>query len=390
MAKDYYEVLGVARNATADEIKKAYRKLAIKYHPDKNPGDHEAEEKFKELSQAYEVLSDTQKRGQYDQFGHDAFTRGGRGAPGGGGFHDPFDIFSQVFGSGGGSIFEELFSGGGGGRARSGPRGGADLRFDLEIDFEEAAFGTDKKIRIPRLDTCDRCHGNGCEPGSSLHTCPRCHGSGQVTSQQLFMSIRQACPSCGGRGKTPEKACAKCRGEGRVRVEKTLKIHLPPGVDTGSRLRITGEGEGGAQGGPPGDLYVVVHVRPHEIFQRDGQDIICDMPIDFPTAALGGVVEVPTITGKAQLRIPEGTQAGTILRLREKGIPSLRGGPRGDQHIRVFIEVPNKLGRQQKELLKAYAEACTGGGDLHPLMKAFVQKAKRFFRASDDRKGEGS
>lgn len=387
MAKDYYEILGVSRTASAEEMKKAYRKLAIKYHPDKNPGDKAAEESFKELSQAYEVLSDPQKRAQYDQFGHDAFTRGGRGAPGGGGggFHDPFDIFSQVFGNaGGGSIFEELFSGGGG-RGRSGPRSGADLRFDLEIEFEDAVFGTDKKIRIPRLDVCDRCHGNGCEPGSSLHACPRCHGTGQITSQQLFINIRQACPTCGGQGKSPEKPCSKCRGEGRVRIEKTLKIHIPPGVDTGSRLRITGEGEGGPQGGPPGDLYVVMHIRPHEIFQRDGQDIICEMPIDFPTATLGGVVEVPTITGKAQLRIPEGTQTGTVLRLREKGIPSLRrGGARGDQHIRVFVEVPSKLSRRQKELLKAYSEECKGGsGDLHPLMKDFVEKAKRFFRGTE-------
>lgn len=381
MAKDFYEILGVARTASAEELKKAYRKLAIKYHPDKNPDNKEAEESFKELSHAYEVLSDPQKRSQYDQFGHDAFTRnGGRGAPGGGGFHDPFDIFSQVFGSGGGGIFDELF--GGGGRGNS--RGGSDLRFDLEIDFEEAVFGTDKKIRIPRLDNCEHCQGNGCAPGSGLHRCPRCHGSGQVTSQQLFINLRQVCPSCGGHGQVPEKICAKCRGEGRVRVEKTLKIHIPPGVDTGSRLRITGEGEGGGHGGQPGDLYVVMHVRPHEVFQRDDQDLVCEMPIDFPTATLGGVVEVPTITGKAQLRIPEGTQTGTVLRLREKGIPSLRGGPRGDQHIRIFVEVPTKLSRHQRELLKAYADDCvTASGDLHPRMKAFAQKAKRFFKSSE-------
>jgi molecular chaperone DnaJ len=379
MSKDYYETLGVSKSATEAELKKAYRKLAIKYHPDKNQGDKKAEEKFKEISQAYEVLSDASKRQQYDQFGHAAFTGAGRsGAGGGGGFHDPFDIFSQVFSGGGGSIFEEIFGGGGGSRRRSGPVDGADLRYDLEIDFDDAICGADKKIRIPRMDTCKSCNGSGCADGSSRETCSRCHGSGQVAMSQGFFSVRQACPTCGGEGETIKNPCRKCNGQGRVRAEKTLKIHIPPGVDTGSRLRVAGEGEGGVRGGSPGDLYVIMHVKPHDVFQRDDLDVLCEIPIQFPTAALGGVVEVPTISGKTKMKIPAGTQNGTVLRLKGKGFPSLRGGRRGDQHIRVFIEVPKNLNKEQKELLKKYSEIQNKSS--HPIMDAFLKKAKNFIK----------
>ena len=380
MAKDYYEILGVSKTASEAELKKAYRKLAIKYHPDKNQGDKEAEEKFKELSEAYEVLSDPQKRQQYDQFGHAAFTGAGRGATGGG-FHDPFDIFSQVFsgGGGGGSIFEELFGmGGGRSRSSSGPADGADLRYDMEITFEDAVYGTDKKIRVHRMDTCKECSGTGCAKGSSKETCQHCHGQGQVAMSQGFFSVRQTCPVCRGEGQIIKNPCKKCGGQGRVQAEKNLTIHIPPGVDTGSRLRVAGEGEGGLRGGHPGDLYVIIHVRPHEVFHRDGQDVLCELPIDFPTAALGGVVKVPTVTGEAKMKIPAGTQNGTILRLKGKGIPSLRGGGRGDQHVKIFIEVPKNLNKEQKELLMKYKEIQNKSS--HPRMDAFFKKAKNFFK----------
>ena len=375
MAHDYYELLGVQRKASADEIKKAYRKLAVKYHPDKNPGDKAAEDKFKEISQAYEVLSDSNKRAQYDQFGHDAFTRAGRGGfGGGGGFHDPFDIFSQVFGNS--SIFEDLF--GGGSSRRSNVRDGADLRYDLEIAFEDAVLGAEKSIKIPKLEPCSACKGSGCEPGTNKSRCSRCGGAGQLSMTQGFFSVRQTCPSCGGTGQTIQTPCRKCNGEGRVRAEKTLQLRIPPGVDTGSRLRLAGEGEAGSNGGRTGDLYIVIHVQQHEIFQRDEDDIICEVPIDFPTAAMGGVIDVPTVTGNTKLKIPEGTQNGTVLRIKGKGMPSLRGGLRGDQHVKIFVEVPKNLTRQQKTLLQQYGESMESLKN-HPLMDAFVSRAKRFF-----------
>ncbi len=390
--REYYEILGVAKGASQEEIKKAYRKLAIKYHPDKNPGDKSAEEKFKELSQAYEVLSDPQKRAQYDQFGHDAFTRAGRGGGGGGRyggfeFHDPFDIFREVFGNGGGgtgSIFEELFSGGRARHSSNGATDGSDLRFDLSIDFEESVFGTEKKIRIPRMESCPDCNGSGCAKGSGMKTCPSCGGRGQTSISQGFFSLRQTCGVCGGSGQIVEKSCPTCSGRGLVRKEKTLKIHIPPGVDTGSRLRIAGEGEGGLRGGSAGDLYVIIHVHPHEIFKRDGQDIICELPIDFSTAALGGVVEVPTVTGKTKLRIPDGTQNGSVLRLKAKGMPSLKGGQRGDQYVKIFIEVPTRLNSRQKELLRQFADASKDAGS-HPMIDSFIEKAKKFFSFGESR-----
>ena len=381
MAQDYYDILGVAKNATEQELKKAYRKLAIKYHPDKNPGDEEAENKFKELSEAYEVLSDKQKRAKYDQFGHDAFTRsGGASASGGfGGFHDPFDIFSQVFGGGGGgSFFDDLFGGGGNRRSASSAVDGDDLRYDLEIDFEDAVFGTDQKIKIHRNETCSSCKGSGAEAGTSRTQCTRCHGSGYVSMTQGFFSVRQPCPTCGGSGQEIKNPCKKCRGEGLVRAEKTLQIHIPPGVDNGSRLRVSGEGGGGIRGGRAGDLYVFLHIRAHEVFKREGNDVICEVPIDIATAALGGVVEVPTVSGAAKLKINEGTQNGTILRLKGKGIPSLRGGGRGDQHVKITVEVPRNLNKTQKKLLEEFA-AETDRVDNQPMMASFLEKAKKFF-----------
>lgn len=378
MARDYYEILGVSKDASQDEIKKAYRKLAVKYHPDKNPDDKEAEEKFKELSQAYEALSDPEKRQRYDRFGPDAFSGAGARS-GAGGFHDPFDIFSQVFNGGGGSIFEELFgSGGHSSKRHNGPVEGSDLRYDLEINFEDAVYGLKKEINIPRMETCATCKGHGTAPGSKKERCKHCGGAGQVSMSQGFFQVRQPCPVCKGEGSIISNPCKSCSGTGRVRNTKKLKISIPPGVDTGSRLRVSNEGEGGVRGGNPGDLYVFIHVKPHEIFKREGSDIICRLPIDFPTAALGGEVEVPTVTGKTKIKIPAGSQNGKILRMKGKGMPSLRGSGRGDQLVSLVIEVPERLSKEQKELLKKYKEISTKSN--YPRIEAFFNKAKSFFK----------
>jgi len=384
--EDYYKLLGVSKTATDAEIKKAYRKMAIKYHPDKNQGDKTAEDKFKEISQAYEVLSDKNKRSQYDQFGHEAFTSGGRSTHGfgGGGFHDPRDVFSQFFGGGGGgggdggSFFEDLFGGGGGSqRSASSAVDGADLRYDMEIDFEDAVYGADKKITIPRMTSCDKCKSTGCEPGSGKKTCTRCGGAGQVALSQGIFSIRQTCPTCQGAGEIVEKPCKKCRGAGRVRTEKKLQIHIPPGVDTGSRLRVSNEGESGLRGGRTGDLYVFIHVRKHNVFHREGNDIICEMPISYSTAVLGGVVEVPTISGKAKMKIPAGTQSATILRLKGKGVPALRGGARGSMHVKIFVEIPSHMSKDQKSSLEKFDESLDDSKN-NPLKTEFERKAKPF------------
>ena len=379
MGKDYYKILGVSKSATQDEIKKSYRKLAVKYHPDKNKGDKKAEEKFKEIAHAYEVLGDSSKRQQYDQFGPDAFnSAAGRGS---GGFHDPNDIFSQVFGGGGGgSIFEELFGnfGGGSSRRQNGPVEGSDLRYDLEINFEDAVYGIQTEITFPRMDTCSTCKGHGAAPGSKKEQCKHCGGVGQISMSQGFFQVRQPCPVCKGEGEIIANPCKTCSGTGRVRNTKKLKISIPPGVDTGSKLRVSHEGEGGIRGGRAGDLYVFIHVKPHEIFIREGNDIICKLPIDFPTAALGGEVEVPTVTGKTKIKIPAGSQNGKILRLKGKGMPSLRGNGRGDQLVNLVIEVPERLSKEQKELLKKYKEISTKSN--YPLIEAFFRKAKSFFK----------
>ena len=358
MAQDYYQILGVERGASADEIKKAYRKLAIKYHPDKNPGNKEAEEKFKEVSAAYETLSDPDKKRQYDQFGHDAYTSRGGAGGGAADFRHAQDIFSQFFGGGGGGgfSFEDLFGGGGHGRSYNGPVDGNDLRYDLEISFEDAMYGADKKITLPQMVDCPDCSGSGCEPGTGKKTCSTCGGTGQII----------------------EKPCRKCRGRGQVRVEKSFQLHIQPGVDTGSRLRVPGKGEAGQRGGQPGDLYVFITVRPNEIFQRNGNDLMCEVPIPFTAAVLGGVVEVPTITGKAKMRVPAGTQSGTVLRLKGKGVPSLRGGARGDLHIRVVVETPVALSKEQLETLTKFSDSLTDKNQ--PRQKSYAERARQFMR----------
>jgi molecular chaperone DnaJ len=380
--RDYYEVLGVDRSASAEEIKKAYRKMAVKYHPDKNPGDKAAEENFKEIGEAYEALSDPQKRAAYDQYGHAAFDRsrgfgGARG--GGGGFHDPFEIFREVFsgGAGGGSIFDDLFGGGQGRGDPSGPQRGSDLRYDMEITFEEAVRGAEKEISLTKLETCDVCHGSGAETGSSRKTCPTCHGRGQVVTARGIFSIAQTCPRCKGAGQIIEKPCRACSGEGRREKSSKVRLRIPAGVDTGARLRSSGNGEGGLRGGPPGDLYVVLHVKDHEIFQRDADDLICEVPIQFVDAALGAEIEVPTLTEPAQIRIPPGTQNGTVFRLKGRGVKNVQGYGHGDLHVRVTVEVPTKLNAEQKAKLKEFADLCDPS--VNPLRESFFEKAKKLF-----------
>ncbi len=384
MSTDYYKLLEVSKDATAADIKKAYRKLAVKYHPDKNQGDKAAEEKFKEISIAYEILGDEQKRSLYDRYGEAAFnkTGGSRGFGGGGGFHDPFDIFREVFGDGGGGgggIFESFF--GGQGRQRredpNGPVDGSDLRYDIEIDFEDAVLGVDRTIEFNHMEECQTCHGTGCEPGTSKKGCQRCGGSGSVALSQGFFTVMHTCPNCNGAGRIAEKLCRKCSGEGRTKAKKTVQIHIPPGVDTGTRLRVQGQGESALRGGSDGDLYVIIHVKEHQLFQRDGDDIHCEVPIDFPTAALGGTIEVPTVTGKERLEVPAGTQNGSSFLLRGKGMPSLRSGVRGDQRVRLFIEVPKRLSKEQREHLEVYARVFKGA-EGHPLREGFLEKARKF------------
>lgn len=375
MAKrDLYEVLGVTKAAAEDEIKKAYRKLAVKFHPDKNPGDKHAEEKFKELSQAYEVLSDPQKRAAYDQYGHAAFDprmRGGRG----GGFHDPFEIFREVFS--GGSIFDEFF-GGGNRRDPTGPQRGADLRYDLEISLEEAAHGCEKEIKVAKLDACSVCKGSGQEAGSQTKTCPTCQGRGQVVTSRGIFSIAQTCTRCEGAGRIIEKPCLACHGAGRLEKTSKISLKIPTGVDTGVRLRSSGNGESGLRGGGPGDLYVVVHVKPHPIFHREGDDLACEVPVAFVQAALGAEVEIPTLTGKAHIRVPPGTQSGTVFRVRNRGMKSLQGYGTGDLHVRVSVEVPTQLNAAQREKLQEFAELCDES--VNPIRRGFFAKAKEFFK----------
>ena len=372
--RDYYEVLGVSRGANDEEIKKAYRRLAVKLHPDKNPGDKSAEEKFKELSEAYEALSDPQKRAAYDQYGHAAFdprARAGR-AGFGGGFHDPFEIFREVFG--GSSIFENFF---GSGPDPTQPQRGDDLRYDFEITLEEAALGCVKEIAVSKLDRCDTCKGSGMEPGSKIRTCSTCGGRGQVLTSRGIFSIAQTCPHCRGAGRIVEKPCKACQGEGKRERHSKIKLHIPAGVDTGSRLRSAGNGEAGSRGGPPGDLYVVLHVKAHEIFQREEDDLLCEVPVSFVQAALGAEIEVPTLDGRATIKIPAGTQPGTTLRIKGKGVKNLHGHGHGDLHVRIQVEVPTRLTAEQEARLQAFAESC--GEDANPISKSFFEKARKLF-----------
>lgn len=377
--RDFYDVLGVSKTATADEIKKAYRKLARQYHPDVNKDNPDASEKFKECSEAYSVLSDEEKRAQYDQFGHAAFENGGGQGAGGfsgfGGASGMEDIFDMFFGGQGRGGF-------GGRRSKNAPQRGADLRLDLEISFEEAAFGVEKEVRLNREETCDSCQGSGAEPGSEVEVCPECHGSGEVqfTQNTMFgqmMNVRP-CPRCNGQGKVIKKPCRKCGGNGRFKKDKKLTVKIPAGVDTDSRLRVTGEGEAGLRGGGKGDLYVYLYVKPHKFFERDGTTVLCEVPINIVQATLGAEIKVPTLDGQIVMKVPEGTQPGKVLRLKGKGIASLRNGERGDQLVKVKVVIPTKLNDKQKDALKKFADI--GGDNINPEEKSFLKKIADLFK----------
>ncbi len=376
--KDLYAILGVSKSASDDDIKKAYRKLAMKYHPDRNPDNKEAEEKFKEIQGTYEILSDKQKRATYDQFGSAAFENGGAGAGGFGGFGGGFggaqgfdfgDIFSQMFGGGGGGSRQQNYQ-------------GADLQYSVEISLEEAASGIRKQITIPTYEECDVCHGSGAKPGSSATTCSTCHGSGTVHVRQAIFQIQQTCPTCHGSGKEIKDPCQKCHGEGRVKTSKTVEVNIPAGIDDGQRIRLTGEGEPGLRGAPAGDLYIHVSVKQHNVFHRDPNaptDLHCELPISFAIAALGGEVEVPTLDGKVKLHVPEGTQNGKRLRIKGKGMKSVRSSLVGDLYCHVVVETPVNLTERQKELLREFENIATPDRSQTPKQKSFLDKLKNMF-----------
>ena len=370
--RDPYETLGVSRSAAVEEIKTSYRKLAMKHHPDRNPGDAAAEESFKEISQAYDILIDPDKRAAYDRYGYAAF-QGPGGGPGAG-FHDPFDLFREVFGSGGGGIFEHFFGGSGGGADQA---RGADLRYDLEIKLEEAARGVEKEIEIGKPGRCSACGGSGGGPGAHLHTCPTCRGRGQVIATRGFFQVAQPCPRCHGAGEMFDHPCKVCRGDGRAETTTRIKLKIPAGIEDSSRLRSSGNGEAGVRGAASGDLYVVVHIREHAVFARDGDDLFCEMPVSFVIAALGGEINVPTLEGKASIKVPAGTQNGTVFKLRGKGMPHLRGSGQGQLLVRAVVEVPTKLTPGQRRKLEEFAESC--GDQNAPMARSFLERAKEFF-----------
>ena len=370
--RDYYEVLGVNRDASEEDIKKAYRKLAMKFHPDRNPDSKDSEEKFKEAKEAYEILSEAEKRRAYDAYGHAGVNpqmgMGGGGPEGFGGFAEAFgDIFSDIFG-------------GNQGRGRASVFRGADLRYNLEVTLEQAARGTETKIRIPTMESCETCKGSGAKPGTTPKTCETCHGSGTVRLSQGFFSIQQTCPTCHGTGKMITDPCATCRGAGRLKKHKTLAVKIPAGVDEGDRIRLSGEGEAGVNGGPPGDLYVVVHLKQHSVFRREGDDLHCEMPISFAQAALGGEIEIPTLDGSAKVKVPPETQTGQVFRLRGKGIKGVRSSYPGDLMCEVVVETPVRLTDRQKEILRELDEGLRKDATRHsPRSKSFMDKVKEFF-----------
>jgi len=369
--RDFYEILGVNRDASDEDIKKSYRKLAMKYHPDRNPDQKDAEEKFKEAKEAYEVLSEAEKRRAYDAYGHAGVNPqvgGGHGGEGFGGFSEAFgDIFGEIFGGRGGRGGQQVYR-------------GADLRYNMDITLEQAARGTETKIRIPSLEDCETCKGSGAKPGTSAKTCHTCNGPGQVRMQQGFFSIQQTCPTCHGTGKVIPEPCTACSGAGRVKKHKTLSVKIPSGVDDGDRIRLSGEGEAGVNGGPPGDLYVVVQLKAHAVFQREGADLHCEMPISFSVAALGGEINIPTLDGEAKIKIPAETQSGQVFRLRGKGIRPVRQTSAGDLMCHVVVETPVRLTDRQKEILRELEEINKTDGDKHnPRAKSFMDKVKDFF-----------
>ena len=376
--RDYYEVLGVSRDADAATIKKAYRKLAVKFHPDKNPGDSAAEDKFKELGEAYEALSDADKRAAYDRYGHDAFS-GGAGRSGGGGFHDPMDIFSQIFGGAfGGSDFGDMFGGGGSSRRKgSGKQRGSDLRYDLEISLEEASSGVEKELEIERNVPCESCKASGSKGSGGVKTCSTCGGHGVVARQAGIFIQQSTCPECRGAGETISDPCTSCNGEGRSQKDSRIKLRIPAGVDTGTRLRSSGNGDAGVRGGVSGDLYVFLHIKDHDIFEREDSDLHCEVPLPFSVAALGGELKVPTLVGKSSIKVPAGTQGGTTFRLRDKGMPMLSGGRKGDLHVHVQVEVPTKLSKDQQDKLREFSDTISEHNS--PMREGFLEKAKRFF-----------
>ena len=374
--RDYYEVLGLSRDASAEDVKKAYRKLAVQYHPDKNPGDKKAEEKFKELSEAYEILSDSKRRQMYDQFGH-AAAQGGPGGAGPGGFDFGFSggNINDVFGD----IFGDIFSGGefGRRRRRSTGRPGNDLRTSIDITFEEAAFGAEKVVNVSKAVRCETCEGSGAKPGTQPQPCSECGGRGEVSYQQGFFAITRPCPRCNGSGQVITSPCPACGGSGQIRKRSQIAVKIPPGVDTGQRLKLAGEGEAGERGGPSGDLYVVINILPHEFFTRDEFDVICEVPITFVQAVLGAEIDVPTLEGKVKMKIPAGTQSHKIFRLKSKGLAKLGSYGRGDQLVRVIVEVPTKVSSEQKDVLKQFEAMNTKASN--PMHHNFFEKLKNFF-----------